>query len=50
MWEAKVTFKGQVTIPKAVRTALSIQDGDSVLFTIDRHFERVAGLTRLTPG
>lgn len=37
MWEAKVTVKGQVTIPKAVRTALSIQEGDSVLFTIENH-------------
>jgi AbrB family looped-hinge helix DNA binding protein len=35
MWEAKVTFKGQVTIPKAVRTALSINDGDSVLFAVE---------------
>lgn len=35
MWKAKVTFKGQVTIPKVVRSALSIQEGDSLLFTIE---------------
>ena len=29
-----MTLKGQVTIPKAIRTALSIHDGDSVFFTI----------------
>ncbi len=35
MWQAKVTLKGQVTIPKAVRTALAIQEGDSVLFAVE---------------
>lgn len=35
MWEAKVTLKGQVTIPKAVRTALVIHEGDSVLFVVE---------------
>lgn len=35
MWQAKVTLKGQVTIPKAVREALSIHDGDAVLFAIE---------------
>jgi len=35
MWRAKVTLKGQVTIPKAVRAALSIHDGDAVLFAIE---------------
>ena len=32
---AKVTVKGQVTIPKAVRMALGIQEGDSVFFSIE---------------
>jgi antitoxin PrlF len=31
----KITFKGQVTIPKKVRTALGIQPGDSVLFSVE---------------
>jgi AbrB family looped-hinge helix DNA binding protein len=32
---AKVTLKGQVTIPKAVRAALGIQEGDSVIFSVE---------------
>jgi antitoxin PrlF len=35
MQQAKVTFKGQITIPKAVRDALDIQQGDSVTFTLE---------------
>ncbi len=35
MQQAKVTFKGQITIPKAVREALDICEGDSVTFRID---------------
>ena len=32
---AKVTAKGQITIPKAVRDALGLGTGDSVLFRVD---------------
>jgi antitoxin PrlF len=32
---AKVTSKGQVTVPKAVREALGVSDGDTVFFHID---------------
>jgi AbrB family looped-hinge helix DNA binding protein len=32
---AKVTSKGQVTIPKAVRDALGIKEGDEVTFRVD---------------
>jgi AbrB family looped-hinge helix DNA binding protein len=32
---ARLTSKGQITIPKAVRTALSLQDGDRVVFRVD---------------
>jgi len=35
MQQAKVTFKGQITIPKAVREALDIREGDSVTFRLD---------------
>jgi antitoxin PrlF len=35
MKTAKVTFKGQITIPKAVREALNIAEGDSVLLKIE---------------
>ena len=35
MEKAKVTYKGQVTIPKKVREALSIKEGESVVFQIE---------------
>jgi antitoxin PrlF len=33
---AKVTSKGQVTLPKSVREALDLQAGDEVLFRVER--------------
>jgi len=35
MRKAKITYKGQVTIPKKIRNILAIQEGDSVIFTIE---------------
>ena len=35
MQQAKVTFKGQITIPKVVRDALDIHEGDSITFEIE---------------
>lgn len=32
---AKVTSKGQVTVPKAVRDALGIKEGDHVVFRVE---------------
>jgi antitoxin PrlF len=32
---ARLTSKGQVTIPKAVRDALGLSEGDSIVFRID---------------
>jgi len=32
---ARLSSKGQVTIPKAVREALGVEEGDSVIFRID---------------
>jgi AbrB family looped-hinge helix DNA binding protein len=32
---ARLTSKGQVTIPKAVREALGLRDGDEVLFRVE---------------
>jgi len=32
---AKVTSKGQVTLPKAVRDALGIETGDEVVFRVE---------------
>ena len=34
---ARVTSKGQVTIPKAVRDALGIAEGDEVVFRVEQH-------------
>jgi AbrB family looped-hinge helix DNA binding protein len=34
MYESKVTSKGQITIPKAVREALAVYAGDRVRFVI----------------
>lgn len=36
MGKAKVTFKGQITIPKEVRDALEIEEGDSVIFMVGK--------------
>lgn len=32
---ARVTSKGQVTVPKAVREALGVSDGDAIIFRIE---------------
>jgi antitoxin PrlF len=32
---ARVTSKGQVTVPKAVRDALGVNDGDAIIFRIE---------------
>ncbi len=32
---AKMTSKGQVTVPKAVRDALGIEEGDAVVFRVE---------------
>jgi antitoxin PrlF len=33
--KAKLTSKGQITVPKAVRIQLNLKPGDRVLFTFD---------------
>ncbi len=33
---AKLTSKGQVTIPKGVREALGLQEGDELIFRVER--------------
>ncbi|MDE2281946.1 MAG: AbrB/MazE/SpoVT family DNA-binding domain-containing protein [Actinomycetales bacterium] len=32
---ARVTSKGQVTVPKAVREALGVSEGDAIIFRIE---------------
>ena len=32
---ARMTSKGQITIPKSVRDALSLEEGDSVVFRVE---------------
>jgi len=39
---AKVTAKGQITIPKEVREALGLAEGDHVVFRIETHRAVVA--------
>ena len=34
---ARVTSKGQVTLPKAVRKALGISQGDEIIFRVEGH-------------
>jgi len=36
MEAAKVTSKGQITIPKKVRMRLNIREGDSVIFSVEK--------------
>jgi antitoxin PrlF len=39
---ARLTSKGQVTIPKSVREALELQEGDELLFRVERSRALVA--------
>ena len=34
--EARITSKGQVTIPKTVREALGLQEGDALVFRVEQ--------------
>lgn len=56
---AKVTSKGQVTVPKAVREALGIKEGDELVFRVDGDrlvlartpdFLSLAGTIRVSPA
>ena len=46
---AKVTSKGQITIPREIRQALGVQPGDRVLFESDNEGIRVRPLRTVSP-
>ncbi|KNX36294.1 AbrB/MazE/SpoVT family DNA-binding domain-containing protein [Luteipulveratus halotolerans] len=39
---AKITSKGQVTVPKSVRDALGVKEGDMLVFRVKGHQASVA--------
>lgn len=43
---AKVTSKGQVTVPRSVREALGIEAGDQVVFRVEGHRAVIAKTSR----
>lgn len=47
--QAKVTSKGQVTLPKELRTKLAIRSGDRLEFEMDKS-ERISVRKRRAPG
>ena len=46
---AKITSKGQITIPREVRQALGVRPGDRLLFETDDHGVRVRPLRTERP-
>jgi len=47
--QAKITSKGQITIPRAVRQALGVQPGDKVIFEDDEEGMRVRPVRSESP-
>ncbi len=47
---AKVTSKGQATIPRAIRKQLGIEPGDSVLYSVDGGSVTLHRAGNLDPG
>lgn len=47
--EAKITTKGQVTVPLAIRRALGVGPGDTLLFESDTNGVRVRPLRNESP-
>ena len=39
--KARITSKGQITVPKAVRSALGVREGDSLVFKVEDGEARV---------
>ena len=47
--QAKITSKGQITIPREVRRAMGVQPGDRVLFEGDKEGVRVRPIRKASP-
>lgn len=47
--EARLTSKGQVTIPRDIRRALGVQTGDRLVFESDRRGVRVRPAEKVSP-
>ena len=44
--KARITSNGQVTIPKAVREALGVKEGDSLVFEVENGGARVSAVRK----
>lgn len=47
--QAKITSKGQITLPLEIRRLLGVQAGDKVLFESDRNGVRVRPVRTVSP-
>jgi antitoxin PrlF len=47
--QAKITSKGQITLPRAIRSAMGVQPGDRVLFESDNEGIRVRPVRTVSP-
>jgi AbrB family looped-hinge helix DNA binding protein len=47
--EAKITSKGQITVPLAIRRALGVRPGDTLLFESDKNGVRVRPVRTESP-
>ena len=47
--QAKITSKGQITIPREIRRTMGVQPGDRVLFESDKEGIRVRPVRTVSP-
>lgn len=47
--KSKMTSKGQVTIPNAIRKALNIEEGDYLIFEAQSEYEASVRVVKATP-
>jgi AbrB family looped-hinge helix DNA binding protein len=48
-FQAKITSKGQITLPRQVRDELGVQEGDVVIFEVDADRVQVLPLRKSSP-